>query len=111
VVDERKETVMELKPNQGRDSGFFFVYETRTNGEDGGFGLKTKRKRKATEGLLCLLGDRRRRGGKLGEGAAAASLGFGRAPSFFYKCLFYFFYRVSGNGLPLGFFPSLFSIP
>jgi len=61
---------------------FFFVYETRTNGEDGGFGFKTERKRKVTEGLLCLLGDQRRRGGKLGEGAAAASLGFGSAPSF-----------------------------
>jgi hypothetical protein len=80
VVDERKETLMELKPNQGRDSGFFFVYETRTNGEDGGFGLKPERKRKAMEGLLCLLGDWGRRGGKkLREGAAAASLGFGRA--------------------------------
>jgi hypothetical protein len=101
VVDERKETVMELKPNQGRDSGFFFVYETRTNGEDGGFGLKTKRKRKATEGLLCLLGDRRRRGGKLGEGAAAANLGFSSAPSFFFVNVFFnFFYRFLVTAFP-----------
>jgi hypothetical protein len=101
VVDERKETLMELKPNQERDSGFFFVYETRTNGEDGGFGLKPERKRKSMEGLLCLLGDWGRRGGnKLRKGAAAASLGFGSAP-FIFKC---FFYRVSGNGLLLGFF-------
>jgi hypothetical protein len=28
VVDERRETALELKPNQGRDSGFVFVYET-----------------------------------------------------------------------------------
>jgi len=27
---------MKLKPNQGRDSGFFFIYEMRTNGEDRG---------------------------------------------------------------------------
>jgi len=34
--------------------------------------------------LLCLLGDWGRRGGKkLRERAAAASLGFGRAPSFY----------------------------
>jgi len=32
----RRETVMKLKPNQGRDSGFFFIYEMRTNGEDRG---------------------------------------------------------------------------
>jgi hypothetical protein len=52
----------------------------------GGFGLKPKRKRKATEGLLWLfLVTGGRRGvKKLGEGAAAASLGFGRAPSFFF---------------------------
>jgi len=56
-VDERKEIVMELEPNQGRGSGFFFVYETRTNGENDGFGLKPERKRKATKSLLCLLGD------------------------------------------------------
>ena len=91
---------MELKPNQGRDSGFFFVYETRTNGEDGGFGLKTKRKRKATEGLLCLLGDRRRRGGKLGEGAAAANLGFSSAPFFFVNVFFNFFYRFLVTAFP-----------
>jgi len=93
VVDERKETVMELEPNQGRGSGFFFVYETRTNGENGGFGLKPERKRKATKSLLCLLGDWGRRGGKkLREGAVAASLGFGRAPSFFCKCLFLYIF-------------------
>ena len=49
----------------------------------------------------------KKRGTSWGEGVVAASLGFGRAPSFFCKCLiFLFFYRISGNGLSLGF--SLF---
>ena len=49
----------------------------------------------------------KKRGTSWGEGAAAAGLGFGRAPSFFCKYIIYlFFYRVFGNGLPIGF--SLF---
>ena len=47
--------------------------------------------------------------GSRGEGAAAASLGFGRAPSFFFgKYLFfiYLFCRVFGNGLLQVFSPS-----
>jgi len=59
----------------------------------GGFGLKPKRKRKVTEGLLWLfLVTGGRRGvKKLGEGAAAASLGFGRAPPFFFFLNVFFF--------------------
>jgi len=43
----------------------------------------------------------KKRGKNGGKGAAAASLGFGHAPFFFCKCLF--FCRVFGNGLLLGF--------
>lgn len=53
---------------------------------DGSFGLKPERKRKATEGLLWLflVAGGRRGVKKLGEGATAASLRFGRAPFFFF---------------------------
>jgi hypothetical protein len=48
----------------------------------------------------------KKRGKSWRERAAAASLGFGRTPSFFfYKYPFLFFCRVSGNGLLLGFPP------
>ena len=51
----------------------------------------------------------KKRGKSWGEGAAAISLRFGRAPFFFFcKCLF--FYRVSGNGFFLGFFLLGFGI-
>jgi len=53
--------------------------------------VSRQRKRKATQGLLCLLGDRGRRGGKLGEEAVTASLGFGRATSFLQMSFFVFF--------------------
>ena len=48
----------------------------------------------------------KKRGTSWGEGVVAASLGFGRAPSFFYVFFyFYFFVGFSGNGLLLGFPP------
>ena len=76
-------------------AGNVVIAQRRGQGWRGGsFGLKLERKRKATEGLLWLfLVTGGRRGvKKLGEGAATASLGFGRAPFFFFKCLFYNFF-------------------
>jgi len=67
-------------------AGNVAVAQRRVQGWRGGsFGLKLERKRKTTKGLLWLfLVTGGRRGvKKLGEGAATASLGFGRAPSFF----------------------------
>jgi hypothetical protein len=53
-----------------------------------------KKKENAEEGE-CMAGlrPRKKRGKSWGEGAAAASLGFDRAPSFFVNVFFYFFCR------------------
>jgi hypothetical protein len=84
-------------------AGNVVVAQRRGQGWRGGsFGLKLERKRKATEGLLWLffVTGGRRGVKKLGEGAAAASLGFGRASSFFFLNVFFIiFCRVMSNGL------------
>jgi hypothetical protein len=57
-----------------------------------GLGLKSERKRKATEGLLWLFlvtGEEEEER-SWGEGAVAANLGFSRAFTIFYKCPYFF---------------------